>query len=137
MEENKKVRNLNGIDPEAWNQFSYWAKRLGYKQAEFFEEMLRFYFEKNKDEIERKSNTLEIKVKTTSKEQLSPLLLADIKKIEEELPTATSEQMERRSKGLAMTYIDNPNYSRQDRLLAESWVVKLDELKKQKKEARA
>jgi hypothetical protein len=132
MDKEKRTRTINGVHNETWQQFGYWAKRLGHNQGDFLELLMKFYFEGNKEELALKLGGLQVTVTTKGAKETSPLLKADLERINAEIETMGVKELRQMSNKLANVYISNKLYSYEDRMRAEAAIVQLDKMAKQK-----
>ena len=106
--QDKIRRTINGLNIENWSQFTYLAKRLNLTQSELFDEMLRFYFEANKDKMKDLLMTIKIQVVPKSGGfKVSPACASDLQLVKDtmSLPTPNLKRVDMQLTWLAEEYL--------------------------------
>ena len=125
-------RTINGLIPENWKQFTFWAKRLGFSHASFFSELMRFYFEKNKEELEKKMNTIVIYTNPAPKvHAVSAYCQQDIDVVTNyaNADGATAVGLADRIEYLDKTYLKTNKHPKEDREAIKDLIASLKDVK--------
>jgi len=130
------ARTITGLDVEIWRQFTYWTKRLGYKQATFLQELMRYYFEHNKVELEKKLNTFTISVEVkqaTKNLTMSAFCQQDIDRVRKEFesPSRDWKKIDEMCVYLTKEYLSPSNeHSKYDKDAVRDLLAQISEMEK-------